>query len=267
MLVGVFATLIHAAGPLLRLLRGAARQAEFRVLAAALTILLGAWGFIGVTTEVLEGEHQALDEAVLIALRRPDDPQMPIGPAWLAEVGRDCTALGGFVVLILISGVVAGTLALTHRYRALVMTVVATGGGILLCTALKHLVMRPRPAVVPHLTRVVTSGFPSGHAMLSAVVYLTLAAMVARHVRAARLRVFLILIALALTVLVGISRVFLGVHYTSDVLAGWSAGLTWAGVCWLIDDALRRRSDRRTYALTTHRRARVDDHHEDPNRD
>jgi undecaprenyl-diphosphatase len=110
-----------------------------------------------------------------------------------------------------------------------------------LSSALKALFRRPRPEVVPHLMRVYSSSFPSGHSIISAVVYLTLGALLARTFRQRRFKFYFLAVAVVLTGLVGVSRVYMGVHYPTDVLAGWTAGLVWATLCWLVDRHLQRR--------------------------
>jgi len=95
--------------------------------------------------------------------------------------------------------------------------------------------------VVPHLREVSTPSFPSGHAMLSAIVYLTLGIFLMQIVRGRVTKLYCLLWALFLTFLVGISRIYLGVHYPTDVLAGWMAGLVWASICWVVAHYLRHR--------------------------
>jgi undecaprenyl-diphosphatase len=159
----------------------------------------------------------------------------------LAEVARDVTALGSTTVIVLVTGAVAGFLLLDRKYAAMLFVVAATGSGFALSVALKGLFRRPRPEVVPHLMRVYYSSFPSGHSMMSAVVYLTLGALLARLVAKRRLKFYVLAVAVLLTGMVGVSRVYLGVHYPTDILAGWSAGLTWASLCWLVERRLQRR--------------------------
>ena len=106
--------------------------------------------------------------------------------------------------------------------------------GELLNQVLKHAFNRPRPSVVPHLRAVFSTSFPSGHAMESAIVYLTLGAMLMRVAERRVTKLYILGIAMLLTFLVGVSRVFLGVHYPTDVIGGWIIGFAWASVCWLV---------------------------------
>jgi undecaprenyl-diphosphatase len=211
------------------------------VLFAVLLLGGGTWAFIELADEVAEGETQRIDDAILRLLRRSDDPSRPIGPDWLAEAGRDMTAMGGVLVLVLVTAAVVGYLAMVQKHGAVVLVLVASLGGLAISSGLKHHYKRPRPNVVPHLSYVVTSSFPSGHAMMSSTVYLTLGALLSRFTARRWLKIYYMLVALVLVFLIGISRVFVGVHYPTDVLAGWSAGLCWAIVCWLVATYLQRR--------------------------
>src|SRR3954468_15625246 len=211
------------------------------VIVAVLIVVAATWGFIALTDEVLEGGTQRFDDWAIRALRQPNDPGTPIGPKWLSEVGRDLTALGGVAVITLVTLFVAGYLWMVRKYYAMVLVLIATFGGLLLSTGLKGIVDRPRPQLVPHLSQVYTSSFPSGHSMMSAIVYLTLGSLLARLVPSRPVKVYCIFIAMVLTFLVGISRVYMGVHYPTDVLAGWTAGLVWALLVWLTARALQRR--------------------------
>lgn len=217
------------------------RKYELGVLIGVLVVVSATWGFIELADEVFEHDTRAFDRWMLLALREPGHPETPIGPPWLREVARDVTALGSVVVLALVIAVVTGFLVLWPRWAAAAFVLSATLGGWLLGSLLKLAFARPRPTVVPHLAQVHSYSFPSGHSMMSAVVYLTLTALVARLVGPYRLKVYVLAVALMLTALIGASRVYLGVHYPTDVLAGWIAGLAWSSACWLAAHFLRRR--------------------------
>ncbi|QDT04697.1 undecaprenyl pyrophosphate phosphatase [Rubripirellula lacrimiformis] len=210
------------------------RGREPIVLLGLLMLTLAVWGFIELTDEVLEGSTDAFDRWAVQSFRHPNELDRPIGPSWMAEVGRDITALGGIAVLLIAICTSAGFLAINRAYRAMIVLIISTLGGMGTSLLLKSWFDRPRPDFVPHLSQVYTSSFPSGHSMMSAVVYLTLAAIVAPVLRTFWLRFYVIGVAVALTVLVGVSRVYMGVHYPTDVLAGWAAGLAWALMCWLM---------------------------------
>jgi undecaprenyl-diphosphatase len=214
---------------------------ELVMLLGLLVITAGIWGFLELAGEVLEGDTQRFDERVIRALRQPDDPAKPIGPAWMEEVGRDVTALGGVAVIVLVTSSVVGFLWLDRRFGTMGLVLAATVSGFALSAALKALFRRPRPDVVPHLMQAYSSSFPSGHSMMSAVVYLTLGALMTRVFRKRRLKFYVLAVAILLTGLVGTSRVYMGVHYPTDVLAGWTAGLVWATCCWLVGRRLQRR--------------------------
>lgn len=200
-----------------------------------LTLLLGAiWVFAMVAGEVMEGDTRALDETILLAMRNPVDRSDPVGPGWVEELGRDFTALGGMGVLTLLTLAVAGYLALLRKFGAALLVLAAVGGGVLLSTLLKLGFDRPRPDLVPHGSIVYTRSFPSGHSMLSAATYLTLGALLARIQPKRRLKAYLLVLAIMVTLLVGASRVYLGVHWPTDVLAGWTAGAAWALLVWLV---------------------------------
>ncbi len=214
------------------------RGREPIVLFGILLVVLLSWGFIELAGEVIEGDTASFDQWAVRSLRQPDNLALPIGPPWMAEVGRDLTGLGGVAVLLLFIFGSAGFLAINRAYRMLVLLLVSTLGGIIASSLMKQWFMRPRPDIVPHLSEVYTSSFPSGHSMMSAVVYLTLATLLTTVVRHFWVRVYVIGAAVVLTVLVGLSRIYMGVHYPTDVLAGWAAGLVWALSCWLISKAV-----------------------------
>ncbi len=214
---------------------------ELGVLLGLLIVVAGTWGFVALASEVLEGTTQRFDERMIRALRMADDPAVPIGPAWMEEAGRDITALGSVTIIVLVIAAVVGYLWIDRRFATSGFVILATASGFALSSALKALFRRPRPEVVPHLMRVYSSSFPSGHSIISAVVYLTLGALLARTFHQRRFKFYFLAVAVVLTGLVGVSRVYMGVHYPTDVLAGWTAGLVWATLCWLVDRHLQRR--------------------------
>lgn len=214
---------------------------ELPVLAGTLLVVVGTWLFIAIADEVREGETHHFDKWAITALRDPDDRKTPLGPPWVQEIARDVTALGGNVVIGLVILAVSGFLLLDKKTGALAAVLGATLSGWIVTALLKAMFNRPRPDVELHLTTVSTTSFPSGHSMMSAVVYLTLGALMAQLMARKRLKFYCLAVAAFLTLMVGLSRVYLGVHYPSDVLAGWSAGLAWATGCWLVFHYLQKR--------------------------
>jgi undecaprenyl-diphosphatase len=217
------------------------QRPEIWILAALVFSAALCWGFAELADEVLEGETTSLDERLLLALRSTTDPADPIGPQWFEELGRDFTALGGAGVLSLLSASVVLFLWLVPMHRAAIYVAASAAGAIALSLAAKAAFARPRPDLVPHGSYVYTSSFPSGHSMMAAAVYLTLGLLIAQFVNRRRLRVYCVVVAALVTLGVGASRVYLGVHWPSDVLAGWCIGAAWAMVCWLIATWLQKR--------------------------
>jgi len=216
------------------------RLREVGVLLALLAITAGAWAFIELASEVLEGDTQTFDEWVVRSMRQANDPSLAIGSSTLTEIARDITALGSVSVLALMTLAAAGYLLVRGQYRSMWFTIIATVSGAILSTVLKASFQRERPSIVPHLTETMTSSFPSGHSMLSAMVYLTLGTLLMRLTRNRRAKMYILMIAVTLAVMVGLTRIYLGVHYPTDVMAGWAAGLTWAVLCWLVESYLQR---------------------------
>lgn len=214
--------------------------------AAIVSILLltagGTWVFVEVADEVREGSLQPLDESLLLSLRNPSDHTDPIGPKWFEEAARDFTALGGVAVLTALSIGVCGYLLLRGETELFLLMATAAIGAILLSFSLKYAFDRPRPDLVPHESYVYTRSFPSGHSMMAATVYLTIGVMLTQIQPRHRVRVYIISLCVLTTLLVSVSRVYLGVHWPSDVLAGWLAGAVWAAICYLLATWRRRRS-------------------------
>ncbi len=214
---------------------------ELGLLVMLALVAVGTWAFVEVAELVEGGATRRFDKAILLAMRNPADRNDLYGPPWVEELGRDFTALGSVAVLAMLTGGVAGFLALSGKKHVAVFLGVAVTSGLLLSVLLKREYERPRPELVPHKAYVYTSSFPSGHAMLSAVTYLTLGALLARVQPRRRIKAYVLLLAVILTVLIGVSRVYLGVHWPTDVLSGWAAGTVWALVCWLVARWLQRR--------------------------
>jgi undecaprenyl-diphosphatase len=217
------------------------REGEWVPLAALLAVAFAAWGFVELADEVAEGEVAAVDRRILLAMRTADDATDPIGPPWFEELVRDMTALGSLGVLTLVVAAVCGFLWLQRNRMAVAYVLIAVLGAMLLSSTLKSFYNRPRPDLAPHGARVMTASFPSGHSTMSAATYLTLGALLARYQAQWRLRIYLVVLSIVLAILVGVSRVYLGVHWPSDVLAGWALGAAWALLCWGVAAYLQRR--------------------------
>ncbi len=216
------------------------RNVDLAMLVILILVVVGTWIVAELADEVMEGTTQRFDEWVVQSLRCPHDPRRSIGPAWFEAMWNDLTSLGSSSVLILVTWGCAGYLLMRRRYRTLLVLAVVVGGGVVLTFAMKAFFDRPRPEYASNLPYIVTASFPSGHSMLATVVYMTLAVLLARTSNELRFQVYFISLGLIVTLLVGFSRVYLGVHYPTDVLAGWSAGLTWASLCWLVVYVLQR---------------------------
>ncbi len=207
---------------------------ELTIIVFSVLVFGGIWLFVGVAGEVMEGDTQAFDESIVLSLRNPTDLADPVGPLWLEEIGRDLTALGGVAILSILTVGVVIFLFLQGTTRAAYFVTISIVGGVLLGTVLKSFFARPRPELVPHLSYVYTASFPSGHSLNAAVVYLTLGVLLARLQKRRILKIYIMCVAAFVTIAVGISRVYLGVHWPTDVLAGWTAGAVWALLCWAI---------------------------------
>ncbi len=212
---------------------------QARLLIALLVFSLLVLGFIGLADQVSEGETQTMDERLFLMFH--EDDGTPAGPGWVEEIGRDATALGGNTILTLFALAVFGYLGLNQRWKDAAIVAVSVIGGVIVSLLLKEIFDRPRPDLVPHLSHTLTSSFPSGHSMLAAVTYLTLGALVAEMAERKRQIIYPLVVALLLTVMVGVSRVHVGVHWPTDVLGGWMMGAAWALLCWSVIRWLQRR--------------------------
>lgn len=217
-------------------------RTELMLLVGGIVFLFLVLAISKLASEVLEGETQKFDRQILVALRDPLDLSRPIGPRWVLSGALDVTALGSAAVLGLTVLAVAGFLFLQGLWRRALIVIAASLGGWFLNGALKQLFQRPRPDVVSHLREAMSLSFPSGHALQSAAVYLTLGALMMRFADRRLTKFYCMAVAGMATVLVGASRVYLGVHYPTDVIAGWLIGLSWALLCWMIERSLERQA-------------------------
>jgi undecaprenyl-diphosphatase len=210
-------------------------------------ILAGVWAFALLADEVQEGGTQAFDQRLLLAFRHSDTRE-PLGPPFVQEAARDITSLGSTAVLTIVTLIAAGFLSLDGKRHMALFVCGSVLGGTLGGTILKDMFHRPRPDLVPYSAYFSGASFPSGHSLMSAVTYLTLGALLARSQERRRLKAYFLLVAIFLTFAVGVTRVYLGVHWPTDVLAGWTAGAVWALLCWLL---ARRLQSQRTLELAT----------------
>lgn len=205
-----------------------------------------ALGLVAVFVDAIaEGGSFRFDDALLIALRQPGHLDRPIGPSWLLQSAIDLSALGGFTLQWLLGGAAVLFLIYVRRRAEAGWLAGSVVGASVLNAGLKSMLHRPRPELVPHLANVSNASFPSGHAMISAAIYLTIGAMLAETQPRRSARIFLMSFAGVLVLLIGASRIYLGVHWPSDVLAGWSLGSVWALVVFVANRALRSRLSRR----------------------
>ena len=216
---------------------------EFSVLLAGIVVAGGVWGFVELTVVGRDSSAGAFDTEILLAFREAGQTDNPIGPLWFEEAMRDITGLGSTIVLVMVTAVAIFYLLLIGRWRTALLMLVTVGGGQILSSLLKLGIDRPRPDLVSHLAEVQTLSFPSGHAMMSAVTYLTLGSMLAGIVPGRATKIYVLGVAVLITLMVGVSRIYLGVHWPSDVLAGWCAGFAWAMLCWLVARHFFRRTD------------------------
>ena len=216
-------------------------HADSNMLVLFLLAAAGILTFLMLASEVREGEIFGVDRWLIQALRNPNDPTVPIGPFWLRRALADITSLGGSPVLTLLTIISAGYLIAARKAATAAFLVAAISTGAIASNLLKLIYTRPRPDLVAHLVDTYSTSFPSGHAMNSAIVFLTLGALLARAEADRAVRIYLMAVALFLTLIIGFSRVYLGVHWPSDVIAGWCVGAAWAILCSWIARALQRR--------------------------
>lgn len=198
--------------------------------------------FLRIGDEIFEGATDRIDQAILLAFR--NSPSDPIGPPDVEAAVIHISALGSGAVTALVTIIAALFFALAGRWRYALLIVACTAGTLIGMELLKGLYDRPRPTVVTPLDPPGGLSFPSGHSMISVALYLTLAVLIARALPTRRLRVFAVATGAFLATLIGVSRLYLGVHYPTDVLAGWTAGAAWSLICGVLVHVLGRRGVR-----------------------
>jgi undecaprenyl-diphosphatase len=216
-------------------------RAEFAALTALLVAAVGVMTFIEVADDMTEADGQALDHQVL-ALLRPyaDDPGRPWGPWWLEEAAADITSLGGISVLGLFATIVVLFLLSQRKWLSSLLLTLGLVGGVLLSEGLKAVFERERPPAVAQAVETINASFPSGHALLATVFYLSIGVMLTRAFPRRRFKMFVLGVGIVLAILVGLTRIYLGAHWASDVFAGWAVGAAWAMALWLVAYAVAR---------------------------
>ena len=220
-------------------------RAEIAALGALLVVALSSLTFADLAEDMGEPDGQVFDTRLLHVLRPyADDPSRPWGPWWLKEAASDITSLGGISVLALFATIVIVFLLIQRKWLSSVLLVVGLGGGVILSEGLKAVFERDRPPVIYQATETINASFPSGHALLSAVFYLSLGVMLTRAFPQRRFKAYVLGVGIVITLLIGVTRIYLGAHWASDVFAGWSVGAAWAMALWLVSYAVSRRQRR-----------------------
>jgi undecaprenyl-diphosphatase len=219
-------------------------QVEFAALSALLIIGLGVAAFAELADDMTEVDGRAFDQSILSALRPGTDPSDALGPWWLEIAANDLTALGGISVLALFAIAAVGFLLIQRKRLSAFVLVLGLLGGVALSEGLKSVFERERPPYAYQAVETINASFPSGHALLSTVFYLSLAVMLSRAFPRRHLKAYVIAVGIAIAVLVGLTRIYLAAHWATDVFAGWSVGAAWAMALWLVSHAVDRRQRR-----------------------
>lgn len=222
---------------------------ELGVVVALGVIAGGLVAFMDLAEDLVEGDNQSFDEAVLAWTHPFADTRDAIGPDWLQTAMLDFTALGSLAVLVLFALIAVGFLLMQKKPWSALMLSLALGGGLALSEVMKGLFERGRPPEIYQAVETINASFPSGHTLMSTVFYLTLGVMLERVFARRRLKIYVISVAILIAILVGISRVYLAAHWASDVLAGWSLGAAWAMICWLVAYWIQRHQAKRGLSM------------------
>lgn len=207
---------------------------EVRFLVVTIAVICATFAMVLLLDVFREGATAAFDRSLILAFRSPTDAGDALGPHWVEEMGRDFTALGGFPVLSLLTLAIVGFLVFRRQRAAAAIVLGSTLIALALSSSLKASIDRTRPDLVPHGQHVYTASFPSGHSMHAAATWFTLGSLLALFQQRRRIKMFVLSMAAVTTVLVGVSRVYLGVHWPTDVLGGWAFGTFCALVTLLL---------------------------------
>ena len=217
-------------------------RTEFAALGALLVVALGLTTFADLAEDMNQSGAQAFDLKVLTWMQPV--PGAPRGPWWLKEAAGDLTSLGGISVLALFALIAFTFLMVLKKRLSALLLVVGLAGGVALSEGLKRVFERQRPPSLYQAVDTLNASFPSGHALLSTVFYLTLGVMLTRAFPRRRLKALVLGAAILIALLIGTTRIYLGAHWASDVFAGWSVGAAWAMLLWLAAWAVQRRQAR-----------------------
>ena len=233
---------------LIRLLTVA--RAETAALTALFVAALGVTAFVEIADDMTEADGQSFDRQVL-SLMRPyaDDPGRPWGPWWLKEAAADLTSLGGISVLGLFALIVVLFLLSQRKWLSSLLLVLGLTGGVMLSEGLKAVFERERPPQALQAVETINASFPSGHALLATVFYLSVAVMLTRAFPRRRFKIFVLGVGMVMALLVGLTRIYLGAHWATDVFAGWAVGSAWAMLLWLVAYGVARWQKRRRAPL------------------
>jgi undecaprenyl-diphosphatase len=224
-------------------------RTEIAALSALFVVTAGITIFADLAEDMREGDGQAFDQSILSAMRPHADLSDAWGPWWLEEAAADLTSLGGIAVLTLFATIVILFLFLQRKHLSALLLLVGLGGGVVLSEGLKSVFERDRPPQIYQAVDTINASFPSGHALLSAVFYLSIAVMLTRAFPERRFKAYVLGVGVALTLIVGMTRIYLGAHWATDVFAGWSVGAAWAMTLWLVSYGIARRQRRHHAAL------------------
>lgn len=230
----------HPTAFITRFLRVA--RAEVAAVIALLIIALGVFVFVRLADNLPQIDGEGFDWLVLGAVRPiAGDPSMPWGPWWLHEAAMDISSLGGISVLGLFALIALGFLLMSAKRLSALLLVVGLAGGVFLSEGLKAVFDRARPPQAYQVVDTLNASFPSGHALLSTVFYLSVGVMMTRAFPRRRFKAYAIGVGIVIALLIGLTRIYLGAHWASDVFGGWSVGAAWAMLLWLVAYAAERR--------------------------